>query len=436
MYKDWRKFPPIIIVFNLLLVIGFLGCSDGTEDGPGAPLNLINPVSSDTPPRYDWQDPDLPSRLDQALESWREDYGIYGASARVTSWGWFDWSGASGETHINLHTPFRTDSEGRIASATKPFTATIILQLIDEGRLSLDTRMSEFFPDYPNSHAITVEHLLRHRSGIPEVQLVDLFFIMDVLLHLDHWYTPEEILLWTYDPPVSIPFVPDPLPIFSIRTDPMGFVPREPLDEPGGNFHYSQPGYFVLGAMIQEITGISLADAIFERIASPLGLTNTYMPPKDAPPFPIGYSNMFGLLPLKLPSDLVLRNTANGLVSCTWAAGGMISTSRELVRFFSAMLQGLLFSEQAMENALDWRLVEPGDIVSALVQEYGMGLGKSKVSDYICIGHDGELPGAGSYMRYFPELDVYIGAVFNTDLDRGTGTPDLSERIISALRPF
>ena len=284
-----RKWMGWLLLSVLVSGTGAIGCSDG--DSSESPLlflqnqQVIEPVQSTLPPPFDWEDPELPGRLEKALDAWREDNGINGAAARVTSWGWFDWAGSSGKANVEEDIPYESSTRGRIASASKPFTATVILQLIDEGRLTLDTKMSEFFPDYPNSENITIDHLLRHRSGIPDVVLMDLWFIMTGLLNIEHWFTPEEILDWTYK---------FPLPIISIRQD-MATIPRGPMTEPGGKFHYSQPGYITLGAIIEKITGKPLADAYNERIAVPLGLKNTYLPRKDDPPEPLGYTNLFGL---------------------------------------------------------------------------------------------------------------------------------------------
>ena len=433
-----KKWIVGILLSVLVFGTGIIGCSESDSAVESLfPLPIpqpIKPVSSPVPPPFDWEDPELPSRLQKALDLWSEDYGINGAAARVTSWGWFDWAGSSGKANVEEDIPYERHTKGRIASASKTFTAAIILQLIDEGLLDLDDRMSEFFPDYPRGEEITIDHLLRHRSGIPDIVLMDLLFILEAFFNNDHWYTVEEILNWTK---------PSWIPIISIRHE-MAAIPRDLMNEPGEKFHYSQPGYNTLGAIIEKKTGKPLADVYHERIAVPLGLTNTYLPCKDDPPEPLGYTNLFGLLTLmepildpfdlqpdKVPTSNFFGENANALVSAGWAAGGIVSTGGELVTFLSAMLQGLLFSEEALALATDWIEIEPGDVVSA--GEYGMGLMRIENDDNVFIGHDGALPGGGSVMKYIPNLDVYVGAVINTDRDWGSEAPDLVERVVSAL---
>jgi len=359
---------------------------------PGRPAG--EPVGRPPPP-YDWADPELPGRLDQALRLWAEDAGLFGAAAAVRTPDWLEWSGSFGVQNLDSGLPYEADTLGRIASATKSFTSTLILQLVDEGRLCLDATLSAFVRDYPNGRNITVDHLLRHRSGIPEVQLVDGFFILSILIRPHRWIPPGEILEWTYIP----------LPILDINSRQL--VPRGPVSEPGGEYHYSQPGYIALGMIVEKITGRKLADVYRERIAAPLGLTGTRLPVPGDPLEPAGYTN-----------------------SASWSAGGMLSTAGDLAAFLAAMLEGRLFSAQALAKATDWREIEPGDIVGS--GEYGMGLFRNRHETYTTIGHDGALPGGGSVMKYLTELDVYVGAVTNTDRDWGD-FPTLEERVRRAL---
>jgi len=395
----------------LALVVWMCGCSSESVQ------NIQDASLKGPEPPYDWADPQLPSRLQEALWLWSEDSGLFGAAAAVVTPGWLNWSGAFGVQNIDTQEPYEADTVGRIASATKPFTSTLILQLIDQGLLALDTTLAEFVPDYPNGGNITVDHLVRHRSGIPEVQLVDGFFILSILLRPHRWIPPREILEWTYIP----------LPILHIRSGEL--VPREPSSEPGGNYHYSQPGYVALGYIVEQVTGKELAQVYYERIAAPLGMTGTRLPRRGDPLDPAGYTNLFGLLDEKVPGDSIV-NSANGLHSSAWSAGGMLSSARDLTTFLSSMLGGRLFSEEALALAKDWRTIEPGDIVPG--GEYGMGLFRNQGTDFTTIGHDGALPGGGSVMKYILDLDVYVGAVTNTDRDWGN-FPSLERRVVRAL---
>lgn len=413
--KEIRQFFSLLRTLLILLIVSGVwvqGCGSDDATTAGAGPAPVRPE-----PPYDWADPALAARLDGALEGWAEDFGLYGAAAVVTTPGWLDWSGSTGVRNRDTRAPFEVGEPARIASATKSYTSAVILQLVDEGLLALDTTLAEFVPDYPNAENITVRHLLQHRSGIPELQLVDGIFILSVLLRPEKWLTPREILQWTYLP----------IPIFSIRLG--EFIPREPVGEPGERFHYSQPGYVALGLIIETLTGKALADVYQERIFQPLGTAESYLPRRGDPLDPWGYTNLFGLLEEKMPSTDLARS-ANGLNSVGWAAGGIVGDARSLVKFLSAMLEGRLFSEQGVAEATEWVAIEPGDIVGG--GEYGLGLFRIPYDGFTTVGHDGGLPGSGAVMQYIPELDVYIGAVTNTDKDL-VEAPQLVERVKRAL---
>jgi len=369
-----------------------------------------------------WNTAEIEARLGEALQGWIDDFGLYGAAMRVHSPGRLEFSAASGLYDIEADTPFEIDSRGRIASSTKPFTATLILQLMDEGLLPLDTTLDGFLPgipDFPYAGDITVEHILRHRSGIRDVQIVDLFYVLRVLLRPHRWWIPEDILELTYGW----------LPILDIDT--MELIPREPVGPPGGEYHYSQPGYCALGMIVEQVTGASFADALNERIVQRLGLVGTHFPGEDDPVDPPGYTNIFGLLPEKIPSSQILPS-GNAYVSTAYSAGGIVSTAGDLVTFLKAMLGGKLYSKQALALAQDWMIEHPEDPNSG---EYGLGLYHKAYDEYTMTGHGGSMPGGQAKMYYIEELDTYIGAVTNSDNDpTEPGTPGLVERVWDALK--
>jgi len=408
-----RKNRLLSVLLLVVLTGGYwtCGCSDDTTA-----YNTDTSPSRQEPP-YDWADPELAVRLKEAVEDWTEDFGLYGAAAVVWTPGWFDWSGSTGVKNLDTMEPYEIDTPGRIASITKSFTATVILQLVDEGSLTLDTPLDEFVPEYPNGENITVEHLLRHRSGIPEIHNFDGFFLASLVLRPRRWVTPEEILKWTYLP----------IPILHIYREEL--VPRVPIAVPGGAFHYCQSGYIALGLIIEEVTGGILADVYDARIFRPLGMRETYLPRQGDPFDPWGYTNLIGLIDQKFPSKY-LGGSANWLNSSGWSAAAIISTARELVIFLSGMLEGRLLSREGLAKATDWMAMDPGNAVGS--RDYGMGLLRIQYDGFSTVGHTGSLPGSLATMQYIPELDVYIGAVTNSDRDY-VGAPGLVERVTWAL---
>lgn len=390
------------------LLLTCLACS-GSDGG----------ASRHPEPSWDHADPDLPARLDDALARWVADHGTIGAAATVLTPGWLDWSGATGLLDPRSRAPFPVDQAERVGSATKAFTATVILQLRDEGKLSLDTRLAEFVPDYPNAGAITVEHLLRHRSGIPEVQLSDGFFIATVLLDDTHWFTPEELLDWST------------LPIPELDVPSGTLVPRKPVTFPGGDYHYAQDNFIALGLIAERITGKALAQVYDERILGPLGLEHTHLPREDDPLGPVGFTNLFGFLPFRLPTDALIES-ANSFDSAAWSAGGMMSSAHDLATFLAGLLDGRLHSAQSLADTMDWLPIDPADPRGG--GDYGLGFDRLFRDDLTEIGHNGAVPGNTSFMKYVPELDVFVGAVTNSDPEGGEDAPDLAQRVARALR--
>ncbi len=405
----------------LALVIWTAGCTTSSSSS-----NDNDIFSTDS---VDYKDAQLESRLDNAFETWVDDYGIYGAAIHLVSPDNLNYSNSTGYSNVENAVDFEEDTEVRIGSSTKPVTATVILQLIEEDRLSFDSTLSEFVTDYPNGDAITIELLLRHRSGIHEIQLDDMTFLIEAMTNTYKWFTPEEILSWTYNGDTY-----GPINSMSKGEE----IPRGPVGQPGEMYHYSQPGYIALGLIIEIVTGKNLSDVFEERIFAPLNMTNTYLTEKDGSHDPIGYSNLFGLLDATIPTTSIVKSSADGslnsLNSSSWCAGGLVSTAGDLFKFLYGLLNGELLSEASMANLQDWIVSSEDGYGLNNKAEYGMGFSRLHRDDYVITGHNGSLPGGGSVMQYIEDFDIYILAVRNTDKGEvAEGTPDLTEFVKMAL---
>ncbi|MEO0688359.1 MAG: serine hydrolase domain-containing protein, partial [Cyanobacteria bacterium J06649_11] len=137
-----------------------------------------------------------------------------------------------------------TDTQYRIGSITKVFTATLIFQLIEEGKLSLDTKLSTFYPEIKNADKITISHLLRHQSGI-----FNITNRLDFRSYMSKPQTKEEML--------------------------KRLASLDSTFEPGSKGSYSNSGFILLGYIVEELTGNSYANELQKRIIQPLGLKRT-----------------------------------------------------------------------------------------------------------------------------------------------------------------
>ncbi|HEU5211646.1 MAG TPA: serine hydrolase domain-containing protein [Gaiellaceae bacterium] len=223
---------------------------------------------------------------------------------------------AAGVADVRTQARMTTASRFPIASVTKTFVATVVLQLVAEGALDLDGRA-------PGLDA-TVRQLLNHTSGLADA------YTMQELIELRPDRTPRALAAITLGKPRLFP--------------------------PGEGWSYSGSNYVMLGLLVEDVTGSSVRQALAERIFEPLGLTASDLP--DALPNEIAR----GYLP---PDNPVVPGTGPGLVDVTdigatkYAGGGMVSTADEVARFLRALMRGELLppalqAELLRTVASDW----------------------------------------------------------------------------------
>ena len=186
-------------------------------------------------------------------------------------------SAAFGKTSLENPTPVTTASRFKIGSVTKVFTATLIHRLIEEGRLSYDTPISQFFPTYPNGKAITVRNLLEHTSGIPEM-----LALPEVLQNLARYWSPEDLI---------------------------GLVAKQPpLFKPGTRQLYCNTGFLMLAVITEKITGRTFAEQVQDEFVEKLGM-KTLLAGVDGAVVPRlinGYSGSNGEMQLPLAASIAI----------------------------------------------------------------------------------------------------------------------------------
>jgi D-alanyl-D-alanine carboxypeptidase len=289
-----------------------------------------------------------------------------------------DWVVAKGEADKGTGEPMRTTDIFRIGSITKTFVATVVLTMVDDGLLSLDDRLSEYYPDFPRADEITVRMLLNHTSGIFS------------------WDEDENIFAELYE---------DPGAGWSIEGMIQLSAEHPFYFDPGMGQHYSNVNYFLLGMIIEEVGGRTLEQEIEERIAAPLGLENTFLPDSiDYEGETIhGYDEVDGELVDVTGSEI------EEVISydLAWAAGGMVTTLDDLKVWAEALATGELLSEAMHEEQMD--MVDTTPEGSPIKSAYGLGVGLSDV----WVGHSGAVVGSMCNMGYYPQQDATIITYFN-----------------------
>ncbi|MFF2137291.1 serine hydrolase domain-containing protein [Streptomyces sp. NPDC058193] len=290
------------------------------------------------------------------------DTGAVGVFAEVTSPGSRD-SARAGTARAGTGRPMPWNGRFRIGSATKPFTATVVLQLVGEGRLSLEDTVEEWLPGVVRGNGndgrlITVRQLLQHTSHIPEV-------LPEVpALNGADGYRAERFRAYT----------PEELVATAMRT------PRVP----GAGWSYSNTNYMLAAMIVQTVTHRSWAHEVRSRIIRPLGLGGTVVP---------------GTFPL-VPGPHAQAYTAFGTGAGTGTdvtvldpsmavgSGSLISTAHDLNRFYAALLGGRLLRPAQLDEMRTTVPTPDADV------RYGLGLGEiASTCGGSYFGHPGNLLG-------------------------------------------
>ncbi|GKU78839.1 D-alanyl-D-alanine carboxypeptidase [Paenibacillus sp. L3-i20] len=276
------------------------------------------------------------------------------------------WSYASGQASIYDSYPIKSNYSFRIGSITKSFTATVILQLVDEKKLSLEDTVEKWLPGLVQGNGydgnkITVRDLLQMTSGIAN-------------------YTTEKFI---------IEYEKTPFRNYSTEELIGAGLAIKPSFAPGeiGKWEYSNTNTALAGEIIRKVTGETYAQQVKERIITPLGLKDTYSPGSSShiPGLHArGYSIPFGSKDNKLV-DFTEINPSWGN-----AAGDMISSGRDLNTFYSALLGGKLLKSETLQQMLNG--------VETPIGLYGLGMiGVNLPNGKTFWGHGGNIHGSSSF---------------------------------------
>lgn len=258
------------------------------------------------------------------------------------------------------------DTVYRIGSTTKTFTAVAVLQLVETGKVALDTPIRAYLPDLPESwSAITVRHLLAHESGIPELLSSTNSFTR--LVRVDR--TPKEAAEL-------------------VAGQPLAFAP-------GSAFAYSNTNYFLLGRLIETVSGQAYEAYVAQHILAPAGMTRT------------GYFDPGAIVPRAAAGYIVEGAAARNMFyispGMTYASGNLYSTAGDLLAFDRALHEGDLLKPQTRAVMLRDR-----------GHGYGLGVYLDKAAGEPMVGHPGTLPGFLTDYQRFTGFPLTIVVLSNT----------------------
>jgi D-alanyl-D-alanine carboxypeptidase len=377
--------------------LAVLSACDTDETAPGTSPDRPNAPTVQAIPDADRQ---------ALLDAERERYGALGGLAVVRDLDG-DWTGGSGVADIR-RAELDPTARFRAGSITKPIVAALVLGSVAEGELALDDIVSDLLPGVLNAdQQIRVRMLLDHTSGVfaqtNEGRVGDIDRLSDPRLRAE-----AQTLVGRYADGEQV-IVPDRLLVALAETHELYFAP-------GAGYHYSNINYQLAAMVLEEVSGKTLADLLYERIAGPLGLERTTIAPPDTrSPELRGYvpGRRHGMF-VDVTDDLIAFGNGGN--------GGVVSTGHELLTIMKAIVSGQLLPQPLVDQMTTMTPQSDGT--------YGLGLMRFDLPCGAFYGHTGRVSGTVSIALV--DRDGSRGAViaFNLANDTDPRLPELAGRLL------
>ncbi len=306
-----------------------------------------------------------------------------GVSILVAKKGQIVYERAFGSANVELNAPMQPDMVFRIGSITKQFTAVAILQLVEQGKISLQDSLQQYIKDFPSKgYTITIENLLTHTSG-----LVDYTSANDPDPYIERRdFTPKFLI---------------------------DYFKKQPLQfKPGTKYSYSNSNYLLLGYIIQLVSGESYHQYMEDKVIKRAGLAHTlYAEEKTIVPNRVqGYTRDNGFF----------EQCDYQTLSMGFACGDLLSDTEDLYQWNNALLSGKVISKASLDKAFT-----PYKLSDGTLSSYGYGWFIEPLYGTLCIHHEGQTSGFIALEKYFPKEDTY--AAILTNVKSGEDKTDFSQ---------
>jgi CubicO group peptidase (beta-lactamase class C family) len=321
-------------------------------------------------------DPVHGAKIDAIVAAAMARQPIPGVAVAVLEQGRLTHAKGYGFADLEHDVPMRSDSICRIASITKQFTAAAILCLVEQGRVKLDDPLSKHVAGFGEiGDQATVRQLLNHTSGITDFTSIG-----------KAWNDVEQLDL-----------APDRV-MDLVRKQPKAFAP-------GTQWAYNNGGYFLLGMVIEKVAGKSYADYLEHDLLAETGLADTR------------YGDDQRILKRRAQGyrlvDGVLMNDPLKSMTHPFAAGAIVSTVVDLVRWSEMLAAGSVVSDESYAE-----MTAPGVLASGAPTGYGFGLFVGEIDDQKAIWHGGGIHGFSSHLAHYVDADVHVAVLANGDFAR------------------
>ena len=340
----------------------------------------IASVSLAAPP----SDAEIVSKVDAIAAEYLQKPGAVGLSIGVARKGQIIVAKAYGLADAEFDVPADKDTMFRIGSVTKQYTAAAIMRFVEQGKMSLDDDLSKYIPDFPmQGNTVTVRQLLNHTSGIPRYTDIG-----------DEWAKVQPLEL-THEQMLAL-----------VKDKPFDF-------KPGEKWAYNNTAYYMLGMIIEKVSGKTYAEHMQAEFFTPLKLertaydSNSTLMKNRAQGYTMRNGNLVNDDPLGM--------------SQPYAAGSLVSTGEDLVKWSMALTTGKIVKPESFTLMTTPAILPNGDNT-----HYGFGLGTDDFDDHRCIRHGGGIFGFNSMLMWLPDEDVHVAVISN-------GEPVSSNRIANAI---
>ena len=319
----------------------------------------------------------LESKIDKILRT-QFKTNETGVSALVAKDGNVIYRKAFGKADLELDVDMTSKNVFEVGSITKQFTSVAILMLLEEGKLSLDDEITKFIPTYPtNGKKITIHHLLTHTSGIKSYTSMQRF---GEVMTIDE--TPLKFI---------------------------DFFKNEPMDfDPGEKYLYNNSGYFILGYIVEKVSGISYPKFIQERIFDAIDMKSSY------------YGSHKKLIKNRASGYQKGAEFSNAqYISLTlpYAAGSIMSNVDDMLKWQTAITNNVFLKKATIDKAFTNYTLINGDKIN-----YGYGWSINEINDVSTIEHGGAIPGYLSMGVFVPSKNIYVILFSNCGCQSPTNT--------------
>ena len=294
-----------------------------------------------------------------------------------------EWAGGFGSADVATEIPATAQTVYQIGSVTKTFTAALVMRLVQAGKLELSDYVGQFVGGLPWGQKVTIAELLSHTSGI-----VDYVNSRPSMLGV-HCPTPSG----------SVASCPSLVPGQVVN-----WLARRAFQlRPGAQFSYSNSNYYLLGLVIEHVTGQPYSSYLEDQLLRPLGLSHTGVCPDEmrSPGQAVGYF---------LSSRLASVTGSYPFASESFAAGELCSTVGDMVEWVNDLASGRVVSPSTYKE-----MATPAPVRAEPSAPYGYGLMLGSFDGQAWVGHDGATLGFSSLLLHFPGSDLNVAICFNVD---------------------